>query len=279
MRALVLAAAASAVLSALGALSAERASPRILRVGAPAPSANTPGSRALSAACPPGTLPDQGACIPVPLGATFGGAELAEERNQHRDRQGRYQEYDHIPKLPERPADYRAYRLPVPALPHQSFVTSGYDLDRPDAEQRRGAAFHAVGHGGIDIAQKRNTDVHLVRLEHQEGDAEVLYVGPLFGNTVITRHAVREGGALREYLALYGHLERAASGLARGNILSGGEVVGFVGDSGSPGVVHLHYEVRRVRAGFEARTLGTGDFTKNSRSVACDPRNVLEPLP
>jgi murein DD-endopeptidase MepM/ murein hydrolase activator NlpD len=276
VRALVLAAAASAVLSALGALSAQSAPPRTLRVGAPSPSASAPNASALSAACPPGTLPDQGACIPVPLDVTPGGAELAEERSQHRDRQGRYQEYDHIPKLPERPADYRAYRLPVPALPHQSFVTSGYDLDRPDAEQRRGAAFHAVGHGGIDIAQKRNAEVHLVRLEHQEGETEVLYVGPLFGNTVITRHALREGGVLREYLALYGHLERAASGLARGSVVSAGDVLGFVGDSGSPGVVHLHYEVRRVRSGFEARSLGAGDFTKNSRSVACDPRNVLE---
>jgi murein DD-endopeptidase MepM/ murein hydrolase activator NlpD len=215
----------------------------------------------------------------VPLTVAFGGTELAEARNQHRNRQGRYQEYDHIPKLPERPADYRAYRLPVAALPTQSFVTSGYDLDRPDAEQRRGPDFHAVGHGGIDIAQKRNAEVRLVRLEHQEGQAEVLYVGPLFGNTLVTRHAVREGGALREYLALYGHLERAATGLARGSSLSDGDVLGFVGDSGSPGVVHLHYEVRRVRAGFEARNLGTGDFTKNSRSVACDPRNVLELVP
>lgn len=215
----------------------------------------------------------------MPLSVAFGGAELVEARNRHRDRQGRYREYDHIPKLPERPADYRAYRLPVAALPTQSFVTSGYDLDRPDTEQRRGPNFHAVGHGGIDIAQKRNAEVRLVRLEHQEGEAEVLYVGPLFGNTLVTRHAVREGGVLREYLALYGHLERAASGLARGSLLSTGDVLGFVGDSGSPGVVHLHYEVRRVRSGFEAKSLEPGDFTKNSRTVACDPRNVLELAP
>jgi murein DD-endopeptidase MepM/ murein hydrolase activator NlpD len=227
------------------------------------------------AACPQGTLPDNRACVPVPLSDEQGGVSLPEERNAHRDRQGHWQEYDQIPRLPERPADYRQYRLPVPAPPEQSFVMSGYDLDRPDAEQRRGADMHAVGHGGIDIAQKRGTEVKLVRLEHQEGDTEVIYVGPLFGNTVVTRQVVREGGTLREYVVLYGHLERAASDVKRGTLLSEGTVLGFVGDSGSPGVVHLHYEARRVREGFDGRKLEPGEITKNSRTVACDPRNVL----
>ena len=154
-------------------------------------------------------------------------------------------------------------------------MTSGYDLHLPDAEQRRGADLHAVGHGGIDIAQKRGTEVHLVRLEHQEGDASVVYVGPLFGNTVVTRHLVREGGLQREYVVLFGHLERAASTIARSTVVPDGTVLGFVGDSGSPGAVHLHYEARRVREGYEAMKLEPGDITKNSRTVACDPRNVL----
>ena len=117
--------------------------------------------------------------------------------------------------------------------------------------------------------------MHLVELEHQEGKSEVLYVGPLFGNTVVTLHTVREGGTVREYLALFGHLERAASTIARGTVLGAGDVLGFVGDSGSPGVVHLHYEVRRVREGYEGRKLEPGDINRNSRTVACDPRNVL----
>ncbi|HVJ19905.1 MAG TPA: M23 family metallopeptidase, partial [Polyangiaceae bacterium] len=247
---------------------------RVVRVTAPAAAAGS-AAHGLNAACPRGTLPDANACVPVPLNAEAGGLALPEERNAHRDRQGRWQEYDHIPRLPERPEDYRQYRLPVPPPAEQSFVTSGYDLHLPDAEQRRGADLHAVGHGGIDIAQKRGTEVHLVRLEHQEGDASVVYVGPLFGNTVVTRHLVREGGLQREYVVLFGHLERAASTIARSTVVPDGTVLGFVGDSGSPGAVHLHYEARRVREGYEAMKLEPGDITKNSRTVACDPRNVL----
>lgn len=275
MRSLVTLAFAAAVLSALSALAARHAPPRVLRIGA-APTGSAAGSvRDLNAACPPGTLPDARACIPVPFDDRSGGLALPEERNAHRDKQGRWQEYDHIPRLPERPEDYRQYRLPVPAPPEQSFVSSGYDLHLPDAEQRRGDDLHAVGHGGIDIAQKRGTEVRLVRLEHQEGDATVVHVGPLFGNTVVTRHLVREGGVQREYLVLHGHLDRAASTVARGNVVAEGAVLGFVGDSGSPGAVHLHYEVRRVRQGFDGMKLEVGEIAKNSRTVACDPRNVL----
>jgi murein DD-endopeptidase MepM/ murein hydrolase activator NlpD len=227
-----------------------------------------------AALCPMGTLPDGGVCVPV-LNVTAAGEALEEQRAAHHDRQGRLRVYDQIPRRPERPADYRRYQLPVPPLAQQSFVTSGYDLDQPDEEQRRGAEMKAVGHGGIDLAQKRGTPVLLVPLEHQVGDAAVLFVGKLFGNSVVTHHAVREGGGLRDYLVIHGHLEKPASGLAKGSALSAGAVVGYVGDSGSPGVVHLHLEVRRTRAGISITALGPGELAHNSKTVACDPRNVL----
>jgi murein DD-endopeptidase MepM/ murein hydrolase activator NlpD len=186
--------------------------------------------------------------------------------------------YDQIPLAPDRPRDFRKYRLPIPVLPDQSFVTSGYDLDRPDAEQRRGSELSAVGHGGVDLAQARGTEVHLVNLEGQVGDAEVLEVGHLFGNSVVTHHTLRESGALREYLAIYGHLESAAPGLIHGQSLKGGALLGYVGDSGSPGVVHLHLEIRRARSGVNAEQLPLGQVNQNAKTVACDPRNVLELL-
>lgn len=232
-------------------------------------------SSASAPSCPPRTLPDGGVCVPVPDGSREGGQALAEQRAQHHDREGRLRVYDQIPRRPERPADYRKYQLPVPALPQQSFVTSGYDLDLPDDEQRRGAEMKAVGHGGVDVAQKRGTPVALVPLEHQVGDADVLFVGKLFGNSVVTHHAVREQGALRDYLVIYGHLEKPASGLARGSTLPAGATVGYVGDSGSPGVVHLHVEVRRAREGISLSALAPGELAHNSKTVACDPRNVL----
>jgi murein DD-endopeptidase MepM/ murein hydrolase activator NlpD len=260
-------------------LAAPRAEP-----GASAPGA-TPAARtelaarsAAAPSCPRRTLPDGGVCVPVP-DANAGGEALAEQRAQHHDRSGHLRIYDQIPRRPERPADYRKYQLPVPPLPQQSFVTSGYDLDLPDDAQRRGAEMKAVGHGGIDLAQRRGTPVGLVALEHQVGDADVLFVGKLFGNSVVTHHAVRERNTLRDYLVIHGHLEKPASGLARGATMPAGAIVGYVGDSGSPGVVHLHIEIRRAREGVSLSTLGPGELTHNSKTVACDPRNVLPLIP
>jgi murein DD-endopeptidase MepM/ murein hydrolase activator NlpD len=117
--------------------------------------------------------------------------------------------------------------------------------------------------------------VRLVNLEHQVGNAEVLFVGPLFGNSVVTRHTLREAGELREYLVLYGHLEAAAPGLRRTLSLREGDLVGFVGDSGSPGIVHLHLEIRRVRREVNVAELAAGELMHNAKTVVCDPRNVL----
>ncbi len=232
------------------------------------------------APCPRGTLPDGNVCIPVPDPDRGSTAEaLQEQQNEHHDRSGRLRVYDQIPRQPERPKDFRKYRLPVPVLADPSFVGSGYDLDRPDDEQRRSPELSAVGHGGVDLAQARGTPIRLVNLENQVGDATVLAVGHLFGNTLVTLHTVREAGMLREYLVMYGHLQSAAPGLAQGQGLKPGALLGFVGDSGSPGIVHLHLEVRRAREGIDASRLALGQVTQNAKTVACDPRNVLELLP
>ncbi|MGC4092321.1 MAG: M23 family metallopeptidase [Polyangiaceae bacterium] len=204
-------------------------------------------------------------------------AEVAQ--NEHHDRQGRLVRYEHIPRRPERPADYRRFALPLPIPKQQAFLGSGYDLDRPDAEQRRGAHLKAVGHGGLDLASPRGTPVHGVRLEHQRGDAEVLFVGELFGISVVTLHSVKEAGALRDYLIVHGHLERPNQTLRVGDVVTPDTTLGFVGDTGSPGLVHLHFEVRRVRDDVNVRGLGAGELVHNAKTIACDPRNVLELLP
>ena len=154
-------------------------------------------------------------------------------------------------------------------------MVSGYDLDRPDDAQRRGRHLSHVGHGAIDLPGKKGTPITMVPLEHQDGDAEVVYVGLLFGSTVITRHVLREGGQLRDYVLLFGHLEAAAPGLSVGTRLKEGELLGFVGDSGSPELVHLHLEARRVRAGVDVAKLAPATIIANENSVVCDPRNVF----
>ncbi len=273
--------AAALCLSALGAssLGTARAHVAPLRIEVAADADD--GPRALFAACPAGTLPDGDVCVHLPGLADEGTAEDAlATSNTHRERTGRWAVYEQIPRRPDRSASYDDYRYPVPpGVPGGHYVVSGYDLDRPDESQRRGATLRATGHGGVDLPNPKGTPVKLLPLEHQVGDADVLYVGPLFGNTVITRHTVREAGRLRDYVLLYGHLDAPAPGLAAGRAVKEGELVGFVGDTGSPELVHLHLEARRVRDGVDvaarvAKHAG-GAVLEADATVVCDPRNVL----
>jgi murein DD-endopeptidase MepM/ murein hydrolase activator NlpD len=258
---------------------------------APATSAS-PG--AAQASCPAGTLPDGDVCVRLPdATGRDEGAATPESVNTHRDSLGRWVVYEEIPRRPDRPADYGAYRYPVPcgaeddggaqsdpraparAATRGQCVVSGYDLDRSDEEQRRAPRLRDVGHGAVDLPERRGTPVVLLSLEHQEGNAEVVYVGPLFGTTVVTRHTVREAGHLRDYLLLFGHLDAAAPGLSAGSAVREGDVVGLVGDSGSPGLVHLHLEVRRLRDGVDVTKLAPSSLVDGAESIVCDPRNVL----
>lgn len=225
--------------------------------------------------CPRGTAPDGNACVHLEM---IDEGQSAEARpNTHHERSGRITTYEQIPRLPDRPADYDAYRYPIPpGIPGGHYVISGYDLDKPDEQQRRGAALRHVGHGAVDLPQLKGTPIELVPLEHQDGDAEVLYTGPLFGLTVVTRHSVRESGRTRDYVVLFGHLDTIAPGVTPGVMLHEGSRVGTVGDSGSPRLVHLHLEVRRVRDGIDPAKIPAGPMLVNDAvTVVCDPRNVL----
>jgi murein DD-endopeptidase MepM/ murein hydrolase activator NlpD len=190
--------------------------------------------------------------------------------NGHGEKDGRWVEYQQIPRRPERPEAYAAYRYPLAEAP----VVSGYDLDKPDDEQRRGR-MKAVGHGGIDLVAEMGAPIAVPLLEHQVGDAEVLYVGPLYGETVVTRHVLREAGVDHDYVLIFGHLDRAADGVRRGRRLTEGATLGFVGNSASPELVHLHLEARRVRDGIDAWKLPGDALHAREFSVVTDPRNVL----
>jgi murein DD-endopeptidase MepM/ murein hydrolase activator NlpD len=246
-----------------------RAEPRVL-----APKEE--GTAGLSAVCPAGSLPDGDVCVPFPTDDDLGGDELSAFGAAHHDKRGRLRTYEQIPRRPDRSAEYGAYRYPVPIGSSGKLQMSGYDLDLPEDEQRRGRQFSHVGHGGVDLAAPRGTEVRVVALEHQEGDADVIFAGKLFGTSVVTRHTLREGGRLRDYIVLYGHLDRTAEGLAPGSTsVADGAVVGYVGDSGSAGVVHLHFEARRVRDGIDLRKIPPERLVANEVSIVCDPRNVL----
>ncbi|HVH47700.1 MAG TPA: M23 family metallopeptidase [Labilithrix sp.] len=255
----------------LGARSSGRAPPRL---DAATSSPDVPPAVA-EGPCPRGTAPDGDAC--VHLTTSDDGPSAEARSNAHRERSGRWATYEQIPRLPERPEDYDAYRYPIPpGLAGGHHVVSGYDLDQPDDKQRRGRTLKHVGHGAVDLPQVKGTPVHMITLEHQEGDAEVLYTGPLFGTTVLTRHTLREGGRTRDYVMLLGHLDSIAPGVTVGTAVKDGEPVGAVGDTGSPSLVHLHLEVRRVREGIDLSKVPAGQpMIADSVSVVCDPRNVL----
>ncbi|HXN34182.1 MAG TPA: peptidoglycan DD-metalloendopeptidase family protein [Polyangiaceae bacterium] len=222
--------------------------------------------------CPARTLPDGDACVRLPDDGD-GAPEAESAPNGHHDKRGHWTTYDEIPRRPDRPADYDAYRYPVPC--DHRCVVSGFDLDRPDDVQRRGPRLRQVGHGAVDLPQKKGTPIRMLALEHQQGDAEVVYVGPLFGTTVVTRHTLREAGQLHDYLLIFGHLDAQAPGVRTGVHLKDGDLVGFVGDTASPDLVHLHLEARRMRAGVDAAKLPPSVAIANESSVVCDPRNVL----
>jgi murein DD-endopeptidase MepM/ murein hydrolase activator NlpD len=188
----------------------------------------------------------------------------------HTEKDGQWLDYEQIPRRPERPEAYVAYRYPVADAP----VVSGYDLDKPDDEQRRGH-MHAIGHGGVDLMAPMGTPITMVRLEHQLGDAEVLYAGPLYGETVVTRHSVREGGVARDYVLIFGHLDHVADDVRRGRRLREGAMVGFVGNSDSPELIHLHLEARRVRDGVDPWRFPAALLAAREYTTVTDPRNVL----
>jgi murein DD-endopeptidase MepM/ murein hydrolase activator NlpD len=88
-------------------------------------------------------------------------------------------------------------------------------------------------HTGTDFGAPSGTRVRAV------GDATVVFAGRKggYGNLVILRH--RNG-----YETYYAHLKGFAKGIRRGATVSQGNIVGYVGMTGTATGPHLHYEVR-----------------------------------
>jgi len=256
------------------ALSLGGAVPRVSPSPPPADNrqANAPTQLA-ETRCALGTLPDGEVCVRLPDSEESSVPEAESEVSAHHDKRGRWVVYDQIPRRPDRPSDYDLYVYPLPC--ERGCVVSGYDLELPDERQRRGRRLSHVGHGAVDLPGRKGTPIVMVPLEHQVGDADVVYIGPLFGTTVVTRHTLRDGPQLRDYVVLFSHLDAPAAGLHPGALVKAGDAVGTVGDTGSPELVHLHLETRRVRDGVDVARLSPQGLVANENTVVCDPRNVL----
>jgi murein DD-endopeptidase MepM/ murein hydrolase activator NlpD len=86
-------------------------------------------------------------------------------------------------------------------------------------------------HNGVDFAAPTGTPIRA------SGDGVVEFIGNRggFGKLVILRHA-------NNIKTLYAHQSRFARGLKRGDRVSQGEVIGYVGMTGWATGPHLHYE-------------------------------------
>lgn len=109
-----------------------------------------------------------------------------------------------------------------------SRVSSGFKLSR----------FHPIlnkwrAHKGVDYAAAIGTKVKVT------ADGVISFVGKQggYGNVVMVNH---QG----HYSTVYGHLSRFANGLHRGQRVSQGELIAYVGKTGMATGPHLHYEFK-----------------------------------
>lgn len=89
------------------------------------------------------------------------------------------------------------------------------------------------GHKGVDYAAASGTPIHAT------ADGVVEFIGKQngYGNTVILKHHDK-------FSTLYAHQSRFAKGLKKGDTVSQGELIGYVGSTGWATGPHLHYEFR-----------------------------------
>jgi murein DD-endopeptidase MepM/ murein hydrolase activator NlpD len=103
-------------------------------------------------------------------------------------------------------------------------------------------------HQGVDYAAPTGTPVRAA------GDGRVVLAGVKggYGKAIILEH----GGSIS---TLYGHLSRFAKDIRIGARVNQGDVIGFVGSTGTATASHLHYEYRVNGAHKNPRTIALPD--------------------
>ncbi len=86
-------------------------------------------------------------------------------------------------------------------------------------------------HGGVDIGAPKNTQIHAAR----GGVVTISTYGSSYGNYVVIQH---DNG----YSSLYAHMNSRA--VKEGDVITQGQVIGYVGTTGSSNGYHLHFEIR-----------------------------------
>jgi hypothetical protein len=250
MHPLVKAAAAVAVLTALGSLD-RGPRPPAPAVVAPAQARGVDGMPAL---CPPGTLPEGPVCVHLPRAEPVALLPGSPSRSARPGAE--------IPRGPDRPEDPARYLYPVGSAEHPPRVMRGFGKDRDEP--------------GIVLAARPGEKVTVAALDQQEGSAELVFAGDRDGHTLATSHLVREGGQLRAYLILYGKLDHFEEGLAVGAALEPGAALGYAEvHLAREGLVQISLEARQVREGAKLGELDAKKLGDPSLSIAVDLRNLL----
>jgi hypothetical protein len=163
-----------------------------------------------------------------------------------------------ISKLPERPADYARYALPVAASGAPAVLTTELSLSRDGGPSTM----------GIAISATPGTPVSAIALDGQTGSAEAVFAGKLVGDTIITRHRIHSGDRDKEYVVILGNLD-AARELAQKTPLPSGTPLAKVGS------VPVRLELRLVQPGVDPFSVPAERLLDDSVTVPVDPRNLL----
>jgi murein DD-endopeptidase MepM/ murein hydrolase activator NlpD len=129
------------------------------------------------------------------------------------------------------------YYTPDGKSMHKAFLRSPLEYSRISSSFSL-SRFHPIlnkwrAHKGVDFAAPMGAKVKVT------SDGIVAMVGKQggYGNVIMINHAGK-------YTTVYGHLSRFAAGLHRGQRVSQGDIIGYVGMTGLATGPHLHYEFK-----------------------------------
>lgn len=128
------------------------------------------------------------------------------------------------------------YYTPEGKSLHKSFLRSPLEFSRISSGFSMGR-FHPVlqkmrAHKGVDFAAPTGTRIKA----SSDGVVDFVGVKGGYGNAIILKHQ-------NNMSTLYGHLSRFSPDLRRGQKVSQGQIIGYVGKTGLATGPHLHYEL------------------------------------
>ncbi len=109
---------------------------------------------------------------------------------------------------------------------HFSYVSSSFNLKRLHPIHKV-----VMPHRGIDYAAKKGTPI----LASGDGKVTIARQNNASGMYVVIQHG-------EQYTTKYLHMSRFGKGIRPGKLVSQGDVIGYVGDTGWATAPHLHYE-------------------------------------